>query len=55
MKSSVLLISGIYPPDMGGPATFTQDFSRWLAHKDVNILVVTYTDGPSNTVDDEGV
>ncbi len=55
MKSSVLLVSGIYPPDTGGPATFTQDFSRWLAHKNLNISVVTYTDGPSNTVIDEGV
>lgn len=55
MKSSVLLVSGIYPPDTGGPATFTQDFSRWLGQKDLNISVVTYTDGPSKTVIDEGV
>ena len=55
MKSSVLLVSGIYPPDTGGPATFTQDFSRWLAQKNLDISVVTYTDGPSITVIDEGV
>ncbi len=51
----MLLVSGIYPPDTGGPATFTQDFSRWLVHKNLSISVVAYTDGPSKTVIDEGV
>ena len=55
MKSSVLIVSGIYPPDMGGPATFTQEFSRWLAQKNLNVSILTYTDGPSNTFIHDGI
>ena len=55
MKSSVLLVSGIYPPDTGGPATFTQDFSRWLSHKNINVSIVTYTDGSSKSSIVDGV
>ena len=49
MKNSVLLISGIYPPDTGGPASFTEDFSQWLSHKNDKVSIITYTDGPSQT------
>ena len=55
MKSSLLLVSGIYPPDTGGPATFTQDFSRWLSQKNVDVSIVTYTDGTSKTTYVDGV
>jgi glycosyltransferase involved in cell wall biosynthesis len=55
VKSSVLLVSGIYPPDTGGPATFTQDFSRWLSQKNVDVSIVTYTDGLSITTHVDGV
>ncbi len=47
MKNSVLLISGIYPPDTGGPASFTEDFSEWLYRNNQNVSIITYTDGPS--------
>lgn len=49
MKNSLLLISGIYPPDTGGPASFTEDFAHWLSQKNETVSVVTYTDGPSQT------
>jgi len=49
MKNSFLLVSGIYPPDTGGPASFTEDFSQWLAQKKEKVLIITYTDGPSET------
>lgn len=26
----ILITTGIYPPDIGGPATFTEAFTRWL-------------------------
>jgi len=55
VKSSILLISGIYPPDTGGPATFTQEYSKWLAQKNLDVSVITYTDGPSKTAINEGV
>ena len=49
MKNSLLLISGIYPPDTGGPASFTEDFAHWLSQNNEKVSVVTYTDGPSQT------
>jgi len=49
VKKTLLLISGIYPPDTGGPASFTEDFAHWLSQNDEKVLVVTYTDGPSHT------
>lgn len=49
MKNSLLLISGIYPPDTGGPASFTEDFAHWLSQNSKTVSVVTYTDGPSQT------
>ena len=49
MKNSVLLISGIYPPDTGGPASFTEDFSKWVSHKKDKVSIITYTDGTSET------
>ena len=51
----MLLVSGIYPPDTGGPATFTQDFSRWLSQKNLDVSIVTYTDGSSTTSIVDGV
>jgi glycosyltransferase involved in cell wall biosynthesis len=49
VKNSLLLISGIYPPDTGGPASFTEDFAHWLSQNNEKVSVVTYTDGPSQT------
>lgn len=49
MKNSLLLISGIYPPDTGGPASFAEDFAHWLSQNRERVSIVTYTDGPSQT------
>ncbi len=51
----MLLVSGIYPPDTGGPATFTHDFSKWLSQKNVDVSIISYTDGMSNTTYVEGI
>ncbi|ASY14002.1 glycosyltransferase [Candidatus Planktophila dulcis] len=51
----MLLVSGIYPPDTGGPATFTQDFSRWLLQKNLDVSIITYTDESSTTSIVDGV
>ena len=51
----MLLVSGIFPPDTGGPASFTQDFSRWLSQKSLDVSIVTYTDGSSKTSIVDGV
>ena len=43
MKSRVLLITSIYPPQVGGPAIFTSRFSNWLFEKKYEVQIVTYT------------
>jgi len=43
MKSRVLLITSIYPPQVGGPAIFTSRFSSWLFEKNYKVKIITYT------------
>lgn len=45
----ILLLSGIYPPDIGGPAKFVIDFSEFLNKKNQRVQILTYTDGSSKT------
>ena len=43
MNPRVLLITSIYPPQVGGPAIFTSRFSNWLFEKKYEVQIVTYT------------
>ena len=47
-----LLLSGIYPPEVGGPAKFVVDFSEFLCKRNINATILTYTNGPSKTFND---
>jgi len=38
----VLLATGIYPPDIGGPATYVHALASELIKKDIDVVVVTY-------------
>lgn len=38
----VLLATGIYPPGIGGPATYVQALASELTKKDIDVVVVTY-------------
>jgi glycosyltransferase involved in cell wall biosynthesis len=42
MKPRVLLITSIYPPQVGGPAIFTSRFSSWLFKKNYEVKIITY-------------
>lgn len=42
MRRDLLLISGIFPPESGGPAKFTSDFASWCASKGKKVAVITY-------------
>jgi glycosyltransferase involved in cell wall biosynthesis len=42
MRRDLLLISGIFPPEIGGPAKFTADFASWCALKGSKVAVITY-------------
>ena len=43
MSKDLLLISGIYPPESGGPAIFAQKFSQWSRNHGCNVNVITYS------------
>jgi glycosyltransferase involved in cell wall biosynthesis len=43
MDNQVLLISSIFPPQVGGPAIFTSRFSEWLLKNEVTIKILSYT------------
>jgi len=40
----ITLISGIFPPETGGPARFAFEFSNWLVSHRKNVCIVTYGD-----------
>jgi glycosyltransferase involved in cell wall biosynthesis len=42
----VLLVSGIYPPDIGGPATFIPGFEEYLREQGNKVKVLTLSDDP---------
>jgi glycosyltransferase involved in cell wall biosynthesis len=44
MSRNLLVITGIFPPDSGGPAKFSYDFALWCANRDLQVNVVTYSD-----------
>jgi glycosyltransferase involved in cell wall biosynthesis len=41
----ILLLTGIWPPDVGGPATHGPDFARFLLERGHGVRVVTMGDG----------
>ncbi|HVR71260.1 MAG TPA: glycosyltransferase family 4 protein [Vicinamibacteria bacterium] len=42
---NVLFATGIYPPDIGGPATYVRNLAQALAARGTGVEVVTYGDG----------
>ena len=44
MPQNILLISGIFPPDPGGPAKFASEFSEWSDQKGTSVKVISYAD-----------
>ena len=52
-KRKLIVVSGIYPPDKGGPAQFVSQFSIWAARKGTPVRVVSLTDAePKKSIDD---
>jgi glycosyltransferase involved in cell wall biosynthesis len=45
MPKSLLVITGIFPPDSGGPAKFALEFSEWASKECFEVYVQTYSDG----------
>jgi glycosyltransferase involved in cell wall biosynthesis len=42
MKTEILLVTSIFPPQDGGPAIFTERFSNWLIKKNYEVKIITY-------------
>lgn len=45
MFNKLLIISGIFPPDLGGPAKFASEFSDWSYRNGMDTKVISYVDG----------
>jgi len=46
----IVLATGIYPPDTGGPASYTQALFTWLKKEGHQVTVICYSDAPGNEV-----
>ncbi len=44
MTRPICIVSGIFPPDSGGPARFTYEFSNWLQGSGKEVSIISYTD-----------
>ena len=44
MTRPICIVSGIYPPDSGGPAQFAYEFGNWLKSSGKSVSVISYTD-----------
>jgi glycosyltransferase involved in cell wall biosynthesis len=46
----ILLVTGIYPPDLGGPATYIPHLERYLERNKIEFKTVTLTNGPTTKI-----
>jgi glycosyltransferase involved in cell wall biosynthesis len=44
MPKALLLITGIFPPDSGGPAKFAMEFGKWASIQGFQVKIQTYSD-----------
>ena len=42
--SRIVIAAGIFPPDIGGPATYTQELATYLANRHHQVTVVCFSD-----------
>lgn len=50
MAKKICILTGIYPPEVGGPATFAEHFSTFALNHDAGTKILTYCDGNSHTI-----
>ena len=55
LKRNLCVVSGIYPPESGGPAKFSATFSQWASQRLTYTSVVTLTDGEDSLSKDKKV
>lgn len=49
----IVIATGIFPPDMGGPATYSARLASELTNKRINVAVITYSDPKTQKVQDK--
>ena len=47
MQDSVLIVTGNFPPDSGGPAKFAENFGIWCGRKGLETTIITYGESPN--------
>ena len=57
MKASkrICILSGIYPPDVGGPAKFIKEMSEFSSHLGYTTINLSYTNSASRKLESYGV
>lgn len=55
MIKKALLLTGIYPPDIGGPATYIPLLAKELVYQGYQVSIVTYSDAPSSKIYENGI
>lgn len=55
MAKKIAIVSGIYPPDSGGPAKFAYDFGNWLGLNGISVSVISYSDSKQDVMSQSGV
>ena len=54
MSREICVVTGIFPPESGGPAKFALTFSQWLVKNKHLVSVLTLTDGPTTNYELNG-
>ena len=54
MSREICVVTGIFPPESGGPAKFAFTFSQWLVKNKQPVSVLTLTDGPTTSYELNG-
>jgi len=49
----IIIAAGIYPPDIGGPATYSQTIAREFSKRGIKIALVCYSDNEQRTANRE--
>jgi glycosyltransferase involved in cell wall biosynthesis len=53
VRLRVVVVTGIFPPDIGGPATHAADLRDELRHRGHDVVVLTFADGPGRAHGDK--
>jgi glycosyltransferase involved in cell wall biosynthesis len=55
MAKKITIVTGIFPPDLGGPAKFAHDFGTWLTFRGTHVSVISYSNIDHNDLNLSGV